>query len=387
MRYVRRFLEHELHTASKHFAALILTGPRRVGKTTLLKRLFPKSTYVLLEDPDIVARVRSDPRGFLHELRPPVILDEIQNVPELLNYVRTLIDERPTVKGQWYITGSQEAPLMKGVTESMAGRAAIFTLLPLSTTETPKVSLFTGGFPEVLAQPRIAKIWYRSYLQTYLERDVRNISGIRDLATFRRFIALVASRCGQTLNRTDFATALGLSVPTISQWLSILETTGQIHLIPPFYENLGKRLVKSPKLYFVDSGLLCHLLGIDSAKSLDSSPFLGPIFEGFVASELIKQQINGGKERALYYFRDQQGLEVDFLVPGGSKNLFLIEVKSSRTATPQMAAPLDRLSDALRSYKVQKLLIHRPLENGPHMTTIRPGIKAVSLRDGLKIIV
>ena len=275
---------------------------------------------------------------------------------------------------------------MKGVTESMAGRAAIFTLLPLSSAETPKVSLFMGGFPEVLAQPRAANIWYRSYVQTYLERDVRNISGIRDLATFRRFLALVASRCGQILNRTDFATALGLSVPTISQWLSILEMTAQIHLIPPFYENLGKRLIKSPKLYFVDSGLLCHLLGIDSAKTLNRSPFLGPIFEGFVASELIKQQINSGKQRALYYFRDQQGLEVDFLVPAGSKNLFLVEVKSSRTATPQMAAPLDRLSNALRSYNVQKILIHRPLEKGPHMTTIRPGIKAVSLRDGLKII-
>jgi predicted AAA+ superfamily ATPase len=194
MRYVRRFLEQELYTASKHFASLILTGPRRAGKTTLLKRLFPKTTYVLLEDPDIVARVRSSPRGFLHELRRPVILDEIQNTPESLNYVRTQIDERPTVKGQWYITGSQEAPLMKGVTESMAGRAAIFTLLPLSSAETPKVSLFMGGFPEVLAQPRAANIWYRSYVQTYLERDVRNISGIRDLATFRRFLALVASR-------------------------------------------------------------------------------------------------------------------------------------------------------------------------------------------------
>ncbi|MBI5472658.1 MAG: ATP-binding protein [Ignavibacteriae bacterium] len=386
MRYIRRDIEDELQAASRLFAALIITGPRRAGKTTLLRRLFSKASYVLLEDPDVVARVRSDPRGFLHDLKLPVILDEIQNTPELLSYIRTHIDLHPRLKGQWFITGSQEAPLMKGVTESMAGRAALFTLLPLSCVESPKVSMFYGGFPEVLAKPRVANIWYRSYVQTYLERDVRQIGAIRDLATFRRFIALVASRNGQVLNRTDFATALGMSVPTISQWLGILEMTAQIHLVPPFYEDLGKRLIKSPKLYFVDSGLLCYLLGIDSAKALERSPFLGSIFEGFVASEFVKQQINGGRQRAIYFFRDQQGLEVDFLVPGGDKKLMLVEAKVSRTATPHMATSLERLGKTLAGYEVKKVLVYRPIGERTQHGTLRPGIKAMALHDALRMI-
>ena len=288
MPYVHRDVTGELIKAARSFAAVILTGPRRSGKTTLLRRVFPRASYYLLEDPDTVVRLRSDPRSFLDEVRLPVILDEIQNVPEILNYVRPRIDLAPTKTWRWLLTGSQEAPLMRGVTESMAGRAAVLQLFPFSSTEHSRVSVVRGGFPEVLARPGAAALWFRSYIQTYLERDVRLISDIRDLATFRRFLALVASRCGQMLNKTDLAAPLGVSVPTISEWLSILETTGQILLIPPFFENFGKRLVKSPKLYFTDSGLACHLLGIGSDGALQRSPFLGPLFEGFVASEIVK---------------------------------------------------------------------------------------------------
>jgi len=304
MKYIVRKIAYELQKASRYFPALILTGPRRAGKTTLLLRLFPHSTYHLLEDPDIIARVRSDPRTFIEDIKTPAILDEVQNVPELMNYVRTSIDRHPQKKGQWFLTGSQEAPLMKKVTESMAGRAAVFQLLPLSLQETPKVSLVSGGFPEVIQHPSASNIWFRSYVQTYLERDVRAISSIRDLATFRRFLSLLASRCGQILNRTDLAAPLGVSVPTISEWLNILEITSQIILVPPFYENFGKRLIKSPKLYFVDSGMICYFLGIESEKMLNHSPFLGPVFEGFIAAEIIKYQINSGRPKELYYFRD-----------------------------------------------------------------------------------
>src|SRR5438132_9159979 len=222
MRFIPRLLGEEIRRAARHFPALIVTGPRRAGKTTLLRRLFPHATYRLLEDPD-------------------------------------------------------------------------------------KVSLLRGGFPEVLARPTAATVWFRSYVQTYLERDVRAISAIRDLATFRRFLALLATRCGQILNRTDLAAPLGVSVPTVSQWLGIMEVTAQIILIPPFFENFGKRLVKSPKLYFVDSGLVCHLLGLESERELGRSPFLGALFEGFVASEILKHQVGTGRARQLYYFRDQQG--------------------------------------------------------------------------------
>ena len=298
--FIHRALTGDLVKATRSFAAVILTGPRRSGKTTLLRRVFPKASYHLLEDPDTVARLRADPRSFLEEVRLPVILDEIQNVPEILNYVRARIDEAPRKTGRWLLTGSQEAPLMKGVTESMAGRAAILQLLPFSSADHPNVSVVRGGFPEVIARPSAASLWFQSYIQTYLERDVRAISDIRDLATFRRFLSLVASRCGQMLNKTDLAAPLGVSVPTISQWLSILETTAQILLVPPFYENFGKRLVKSPKLHFVDSGLACHLLNINSERELSRSPFLGPLFEGFVASEIVKHQLNEGRRKEIY---------------------------------------------------------------------------------------
>jgi predicted AAA+ superfamily ATPase len=275
---------------------------------------------------------------------------------------------------------------MRGVTESLAGRAAVFHLLPLSTQEAPKVSLLRGGFPEVLARPSAAGIWFRSYVQTYLERDVRAVSAIRDLATYRRFLALLASRCGQTLNKTDLAAPLGVSVPTLSQWLSILEITAQIIVAPPFYENFGKRLTKSPKLYFVDSGLACHLLGIENERTLNHSPFLGPLFEGYVASEILKQQIAAGRPRELYHFRDQQGLEVDFVVPAGHRKLVLIEAKASRTAMPGMAVPLDRLARSVSSYEVARFVVHRPLGAAASISALRPGVRAGGIGDLLRIL-
>jgi len=379
MKFAPRELGSALLKAARQFPALILTGPRRAGKSTLLRRLFPKAANVLLEDPAVVARVRADPRGFLDDLRPPVVLDEIQNAPELFNYVRARIDERPRRCGQWLFTGSQEAPLMKGVTESMAGRAAVFQLLPLSIRESSKVSMFLGGFPEVLARPAAAETWFRSYIQTYLERDVRAVSSIRDLATFRRFLSLVASRCGTMLNRTDLAGPLGVSVPTIAEWLSILEITGQIALIPPFYENFGKRLVKSPKLYFVDSGLACHLLGIPGAAALRASPFLGPVFEGFVASEILKRRANQGRARNLYYFRDQQGLEVDFVVDSGDRKLVLIEAKATRTPMPDLARPLVTLAGCIGRYETSSFLVHGAMGNDAAPMALRPGVRAVGV--------
>ncbi|MBI4596282.1 MAG: ATP-binding protein [Candidatus Tectomicrobia bacterium] len=379
MRYITRLIEMELKRASRSFSALILTGPRRAGKTTLLRKLFPDAEYYLLEDPDVIARLRTDPRSFLEEVHCPAILDEIQNVPEVLGYIRSRMDRIPGKKGQWFLTGSQEAPLMRGVTESLTGRAALFNLLPLSQQESPKVTILRGGFPEVLAHPSTSAIWFRSYVQTYLERDVRSVSAIRDLATFRRFMSLVVSRCGQILNRTDLAAPLGVSVPTVSEWLNILEITGQVLLIPPFFENFGKRLIKSPKLYFVDSGLVCHLLGIESEKMLNNSPFLGPVFEGFVASEIIKQQIGSGRPRALYYFRDQQGLEVDFIVPSGHQQLLFIEAKASRTVTPAMADPLERLAGASTRYRVAKYLVHRESKEPFPTTALKSGVQALPL--------
>ena len=371
MRYVARDLGPVLLKAARSFPAVVLTGPRRAGKTMLLRKLFPKASYTLMEDPDAIARMRADPHGFLDGIRLPAVLDEVQNVPELFSYVRSRIDKHPRRTGQWFLTGSQDAPLMRGVTESMAGRAAMLQLYPLSRHETPKVDLLHGGFPEALARPAGSSLWFSSYIQTYLERDVRAITNVRDLATYRRFMALLATRHGQVLNRTELARPLQVSVPTINQWIGVLEATQQVLVVPPFYENLGKRLIKSPKIYFMDSGLVCHLLGINTAADLQRSPFLGPIFEGQVASEIVKRQVNGGMRRELYFFRDEQGLEVDFIVPARSGGVTLVECKATRTPLPKMTLPLQQLQEAFKGKKtvkrnVEMVLIHR---KGPRDTT------------------
>jgi len=386
MPYIPRLLGQELVRAARRFKAVILTGPRRSGKTTLVRRLFPRARYFLLEDPDIIARVRADPRGFLDEINPPVILDEIQNVPELFSYIRTRMDGGGGKRGPWLLTGSQEAPLMKGVTESLAGRAATFHLLPLSCRETSRVSLFRGGFPEVIARPALASVWFRSYIQTYLERDVRAVTAIKNLATFRRFLMLLASRCGGMLNRSDLATPLGVSIPTVSEWLNILEITAQIVLVPPYFENFGKRLVKSPKVYFVDSGLACHLLGMESAAMLEKSPFLGPFLEGWVAAEIMKHQLNCGRARELYYFRDRTGLEVDFLVPGRKQSLILAEIKAARTVRPEDAGPLRHLARAIPGRAVRGFVVHRAPAGGQATHALSPGVSAVNLEEFLDIL-
>jgi len=379
MRYIERDLGPLLLKASRSFPAVVLTGPRRAGKTMLLRKLFPKASYTLMEDPDAIARLRADPHGFLDSLRLPAVLDEVQNVPELFSYVRSRIDKQPRRTGQWFLTGSQDAPLMRGVTESMAGRAAMLQLYPLSRRETPKVDLFNGGFPEALARPSGAALWYSSYIQSYLERDVRAVTNVRDLATYRRFMALLATRHGQVLNRAELARPLQVSVPTINQWIGVLETTQQILVVPPFYENLGKRLIKSPKIYFTDSGLVRHLLGIDSRTALERSPFLGPIFEGHIASEIIKAQVNRGARREIYHFRDEQGLEVDFVVPNKDGGVQLIECKATRAPLPRMTLPLQHLKEAFMSKhtvkrKVEMVMVHR---KGPRDTsgTLMHGVR------------
>ena len=382
MTYVHRELEAQIGRAVRTFPAVVLTGPRRAGKTWLLRHLFPRASYFLLEDPDMVARLRADPRGFLDAVKAPAILDEVQNVPEVFAYVRARIDRQPRRAGQWLLTGSQGAPLMHGVTESMAGRAAVLQLLPFSSRETPRVSLLRGGYPEAVAQPGARRLWFASYIQTYLERDVRAITAVRDLATFRRFLALVASRHGQLLNKTGLAAPLGVSIPTIAQWLGVLETTAQILMVPPFYENLGKRLIKSPKVYVADSGLASHLLGIESAAELARSPFHGALFEGFIASEIVKAQLNAGRRRELYHFRDEQGLEVDFLVPERHGAMKLVECKAARTVAPADTASMQRLATALRRKRpraatVESWLVHQSSGAEPQTRAVAPGVRAL----------
>lgn len=375
MREIQRALTPQLVRAARNFPAVVLTGPRRAGKTWALRHVFPKASWHLLEDPDVLAQVKSDPRGFLDSLKGPAIIDEIQNAPELFPYIRSRIDAAPQAKGRWLLTGSHDYALMAGLTESMAGRAAILQLLPLSSLELGKTDLLRGGYPEVWARPAAADLWFRTYVQSYLERDVRSVTAVRDLTVFRQFIALVAARNGQVLNRSDLATPMGVSVPTITQWLSVLETTGLIALVPPYFENFEKRLIKSPRLFWLDTGLLCHLLGITEHEALRRSAFYGPVFEAFVASELAKMQVNAGRQLRLFHFRDQQGLEVDFLVPRSDGTLDLLEVKSSRTVTPEMARPLAALRAAVKTPH-RALVLHPGREAG---RALAPGVSAMGL--------
>jgi uncharacterized protein len=387
VKYIPRALEEALRRAVRDFPAVVLTGPRRAGKTFLLRHVLPEAEYHLFEDPDVAGRFRADPHGFLDGIRTPAILDEVQNVPEVFSYVRSRIDATPRRKGQWFLTGSQEPGLMRKVTESMAGRVAVLQLWPMSSVETPKVTLRRGGYPEVLARPRASTLWFSSYLQTYLERDVRAISAIEDLVTFRRFLALVASRHGHILNKSDLAAPLGMSVPGIGKWLDILEMTGQIILVPPYFENLGKRLIKAPKVYLADSGLACHLLGVETEAELAKSPFKGALFEGLVASEIIKAQVHAGRRRELYYFRDQQGLEVDFLVSMRGGGLRLVEAKATVTVRPAMAVPMQRLAAALgqraaAARAVDMFVVHQPGRAGaPAYESLVPGVRALPWRE------
>lgn len=379
-------MEEPLLKAARAFPAVVLTGPRRSGKTWLLRHLLPGASYHLFEDPDVIARFQSDPQGFLDGIRLPAILDEVQNTPELFNYVRSRVDREPRRVGRWFLTGSQESGLMAHVTESMAGRAAVMHLLPLSARETPRATLLRGGYPEVVARPASARLWFSSFLQTYLERDVRQVTAVQDLALFRRFLALVASRHGQVLNKSDLAAPLGLSVPSIHRWLDVLEATAQVLVVPPYFENLGKRLIKSPKVYVLDSGLACHLLGIETEAELDKSPFLGSLFEGFIAAEIVKAQANAGRRRELYYFRDQQGLEVDFVVPGPNASVRLVEAKATRTVTPNMAAPMQRLAAAWGAAPgkrggIQQVLVHRPAKTETPSRALAPDVTALAWPD------
>lgn len=334
--YQRKLANH-LKASLKNMDVITILGPRQSGKTTLVKYLFPSFEYRSLENPDERALATQDPKGFLNGLGKNCILDEFQRVPQLSSYIQGIVDE-PENKRKFILTGSNGLLLVDSITQTLAGRTELFELLPLSYQElvdknksmTLNDYLFKGGYPRIYKNKLNATKWLRSYFQLYVEKDIRQITNIKNIDLFERFVKLTAGRVGQLLNANNLANETGVSAPTINQWIGALKTTFICFTLQPHFKNFNKRIVKTPKLYFYDTGLLCYLLGINEPKQLDTHPLRGHIFENLIISEIHKNQCNNAQEKNLYFWRDQKGHEID-LVLDYSSCLFPIEIKLSQT--------------------------------------------------------
>jgi predicted AAA+ superfamily ATPase len=337
--FYRSLLTHIQQLALK-YRVITLLGPRQSGKTTLVRAAFPDKPYVNMEDADNRALATLDPKSFMQNYPNGAVLDEIQRTPHLLSYIQVLVDEKGQ-NGMFILTGSHQAELHSAVSQSLAGRTSLLVLLPLSLQEMRKSNvqdgldevILKGGYPQIYKDNVPISNAYSSYFQTYVEKDVRQILQLRDVIQFERFIKLTASRIGQLINYASLATDVGVSAATIKEWVAVLEATYILVRLEPYYENFGKRLIKSPKLYFTDTGLVCHLLGIDSVEQLRKDPLYGNIFENWVVMELIKARYNQALDPRLYFYRDIGGKEVDLLFQQGS-SLTPIEIKSSQTFSP-----------------------------------------------------
>ena len=348
---IPRIATSTLTRLAKGFPVIALTGPRQSGKTTLAKHVFPNKTYVSLENPEELEFAQKDPKRFLARFKEGAILDEVQRCPSLLSWIQGLVDERSRM-GDFVLTGSSQFELVAGITQSLAGRVGRVELLPLSIQELAQAHqlpsqlntcLLQGGYPSIYDRQVSPQDWFSNYIATYIERDVRQLIAVRDLTQFQRFVKMCAARSGQILNLAALGADCGLSASTAREWLSVLEASYLVTRIQPYYQNFGKRLVKTPKLYFLDVGLMAWLIGIRDTVTLDTHVSRGALFETFVVGELIKRQFNQGQNADLYFWRDSAGNEIDLLLDT-PQGLQAIEIKSGSTFA----------SDWIKGFKVWK---------------------------------
>lgn len=359
--WIKRRISDHIQRASASFPAVIITGARQVGKTSLLKKLYPDHSYVTLDLPSHAALAEQEPEEFLKRYKPPVIIDEVQYAPKLFRHLKVAIDQKRDFCGQFLLTGSQKFSLMKNVSDSLAGRAALIELETLSLGEIFSVrplsiplTLLEGGFPERHAKEGIdRKVFYQSYLATYLERDLRSMLNVGHLRDFERFLRGCALRSGQLLNKADLARDVGITPTTANEWISVLQASNQIVLLEPWFSNKTKSMIKSPKLYLSDTGLLCYLLNIETEEELMKSPLAGLLWETFVCSEIRKEQTFKRGKWDLWFWRDKYGLEADFLIDRGGR-FSLFEAKFTEQAVAADAHNIAKIASLMGVDKIDK---------------------------------
>jgi hypothetical protein len=360
----KRALTSKLEELACKYLVVTIIGPRQSGKTTLVKNTFKNKPYINLEAPDIRNAIKDDPRGFLAKYPEGAILDEIQRIPELLSYIQVIVDEKK-IKGMFILTGSHQLQLHEAISQSLAGRTAILTLLPLSLNEIrnhgvkPELDelMLKGGYPQVYQENLDPYELYRNYFQTYVERDVRSLINLKDLTLFERFVKILAGRIGKEVNLEEIGGEIGVSANTIKGWISILEASFIIFRLQPYFENFGKRLTKSPKIYFIDVGFAAYLLGIENKNQLSRDPLRGYLFENLIVLELFKFRYNLGKDPQLYFYRDVRQHEVDVIFKQGNF-LTPIEIKSSLTFNSDFLKNLKFFQELVKEKSTKGFLIY-----------------------------
>lgn len=349
MEYIYRSISPAIMEAGRYYSVITITGPRQVGKTTLCKHLFPDYKYINLEHPAQRAVIEQDIEAFFNGMSDNLIIDEVHHLPEILSYIQVLVDQSPERK--FVLTGSSNFSLLHQITQSLAGRTSLFTLLPFSYEELPHAKqlptntlLFQGAYPAIYTKGVPANMLYRDYYNTYVERDIHQLLKVKNMQSFQTFIRLCAGRVGSECNLSSLANEVGVSAPTINEWMNILQASYILWKLPPYYANINKRLVKTPKLYFYDTGLLCYLLGIENENQLQTHPLRGSIFENMVLSEVVKMRFNQGKDNNLFFYRENKGYEVDLVCPQGD-NLRIMEIKSAQTFSADFWRGIKRMEE------------------------------------------